>query len=360
VAYGGNTGSNLDLSQLDSALSGEGINSSLISSINSYLIGLGDTTGLHDTTDTISVQAGTPPFTVAEVLNVTSAGTFTIHTADGEQLVVVQDASTDVRIEGHTSVLAVTGDGAGDKISADARFDTLLSGDGNGDELRTTGESSSLKAGSGNNDTITSGGSSLDTLVAGSGNDDSLSAGPGNEDDLRGGIRTGDTLDGGNGDRVNMYAGSGSHQLLEAGHGQSDWLKGGSGSHLTMTASGAEATLLTGSANHESIDGSGHNDSIYAGGASDPGAGGSGNGSGTLAGGDHAQFHIGAHGSDTITGSGSGDKVFFDSQAYGSGSGVSITTHGSVTTVQFTDTSQSFKIQGVSTLQFSDGHVIHI
>ncbi len=134
-----------------------------------------------------------------------------------------------------------------------------------------------------------------------------------------------------------------------------DWLQGGSGAHQSLTASGADATLLTGSADHESIDGSGHDDSIYAGGAGD-----SGNGSGTLAGGDHAQFHIGAHGSDTITGSGSGDKVFFDSQAYGSGSGISITTHGSVTTVQFTDTSQSFKIQGVSTLQFSDGHVIHI
>ena len=120
-----------------------------------------------------------------------------------------------------------------------------------------------------------------------------------------------------------------------------------------MVASGADATLLTGSAKYESIDGSGHNDSIYAG-----GAGGSGNGSGTLAGGDHAQFHIGAHGSDTITGSGRGDTVFFDSQAYGSGSGISIFFFDSVTTVYFTETSQSFKIQGVSTLQFSDGRVI--
>ena len=95
--------------------------------------------------------------------------------------------------------------------------------------------------------------------------------------------------------------------------------------------------------------------SIYAG-----GAGSSYRGGGTLAGGDNAQFHIGAYGNDTIIGSNSGDTVFFDSQAYGTGSGVSVSTHGSVTTVQFTDTNQSFKIQGVSTLQFSDGHVIHI
>jgi hypothetical protein len=67
---------------------------------------------------------------------------------------------------------------------------------------------------------------------------------------------------------------------------------------------------------------------------------------------------ISAHGSDTITGSGRGDTVFFDSQAYGSGSGISIFYFDSVTTVYFTETSQSFKIQGVSTLQFSDGHVI--
>ena len=105
--------SHVDLATLDANLEGESINSSLIHSINSYLIGLGDTTGRSDPT-LISVESGTPPFPVAQVLDVTSAGTFTIHTADGDQLVVVDDAGTDVRIEGHTSVLAVTGDGAGD------------------------------------------------------------------------------------------------------------------------------------------------------------------------------------------------------------------------------------------------------
>ena len=53
-------------------------------------------------------------------------------------------------------------------------------------------------------------------------------------------------------------------------------------------------------------------------------------------------------------------KSSYNSQAYGSGSGISITTHGSVTSVQFSDTSQSFKNQGVSTLQFRYGHVVHI
>ena len=54
------------------------------------------------------------------------------------------------------------------------------------------------------------------------------------------------------------------------------------------------------------------------------------------------------------------DTVYFDSQAYGSGSGISITTCGSVTTVEFDRHWTGFSIQGVSMLKFSDGHVIHI
>ena len=78
-----------------------------------------------------------------------------------------------------------------------------------------------------------------------------------------------------------------------------------------------------------------------------------------MAGGNNEQIHIGAHGSDTVTGSGSGDAVFFDSQAYGTGSGITIATGGDgVTTVSFADTGQHFTISGIQTLTFSDGYTL--
>ena len=92
------------------------------------------------------------------------------------------------------------------------------------------------------------------------------------------------------------------------------------------------------------------------------GAGGSGDGGGTLlGGGSNDQFHIGAHGNDTIIGAGAGDGVVFDNQAYHNGAGITITTENSgVTTVNFAATGQNFTIIGVQTLTFSDGHVIHL
>ena len=81
-----------------------------------------------------------------------------------------------------------------------------------------------------------------------------------------------------------------------------------------------------------------------------------------LAGGNDEQIHIGAHGNDTISGSGSSSNaVFFDSQAYGTGSGITIATAANgVTTVSFADTGQHFTISGIQTLNFSDGHVVHL
>src|SRR5580698_4033274 len=113
-----NTSFDLDLTQLDALLKSEGIDPSVISAINSYLIGLGDTTGLADTTGLISGQSGTPPFAMADVLNVTSSGAIKIQTVTGDQLIVVPDGATDVHITGHTHVLAVTGDQNRDKMSA--------------------------------------------------------------------------------------------------------------------------------------------------------------------------------------------------------------------------------------------------
>lgn len=353
-----------DLAILDALLKAEGIGPSVINVINNYLIGLGDTTGLADRRDLISGQSGTPPFAVADVLNVTSSGAFKIQTVDGEQLIVVQhgaanihDAGTAVHIGGHIRVLAVTGDGDNDTLSNNyhARHDTFRAGGGLGDVLETHAESSSLKGGSGSGDVLLARASSLDTLVAGSGRDQNLEAFHGNGDYLKGGSGYGDTIGSSGGGWANLYAGNGDEQLLSA-RGKFDWLQGGNGVGLTMTAKGADNTLLTGTRDDEMLRAVGRDDSIYAG-----GAGGSRDGGGTLFGGSYnTQYHIGAHGSDTINGGGSDGTVFFDAQAYGSGSGISITTHGSVTTVQFSDTDQRIRIDGVTTLQFSDGHVVHI
>ena len=177
-----NTGFDLDLRQLDTLLRPEGIDPSLISAINSYLIGLSDTTGLADTTDLISGQSGTPPFAMADVLNVTSSGAIKIQTVTGDQLIVVADGATNVHITGHTHVLAVTGDADGVSLSDEyhARFDTLRAGTGDDDILRTRAESSSLKGGSGDGDGLVARTASLDTLIAGSGGDQTLVAGRGN------------------------------------------------------------------------------------------------------------------------------------------------------------------------------------
>ena len=177
-----NTGFDLDLRQLDTLLRPEGIDPSLISAINSYLIGLSDTTGLADTTDLISGQSGTPPFAMADVLNVTSSGAIKIQTVTGDQLIVVADGATNVHITGHTHVLAVTGDADGVSLSDEyhARFDTLRAGTGDDDILRTRAELSSLKGGSGDGDGLVARTASLDTLIAGSGGDQTLVAGRGN------------------------------------------------------------------------------------------------------------------------------------------------------------------------------------
>ena len=117
------------------------------------------------------------------------------------------------------------------------------------------------------------------------------------------------------------------------------------GEHLI--GSGNDDVLYTGNNKHEHLFAGGNNDSLYAG-----GAGGSGNGGGTLVGGgSNDQFFIGAHGNDTITGTGSGDAAFFESQAYGTGAGITIATASSgVTKVSFASTGQNFTISGIQTL----------
>ena len=49
------------------------------------------------------------------------------------------------------------------------------------------------------------------------------------------------------------------------------------------------------------------------------------------------------------------------SEKYGTGFGITINTAANgVTTVKFDDTGQHFKISGIQTLTFSDGHVVHL
>ena len=122
--------SNVDLSTLDLNLSGEGISSSVIGSINSYLIGLGDTTGLSST-KLISLELGEPPFAAVKVLNVTPAGTYSIATATGNQLIVLRDdGSANVTITGSTNVMVATGGGSNTVTLNDTGNDIVITGAG--------------------------------------------------------------------------------------------------------------------------------------------------------------------------------------------------------------------------------------
>ncbi len=348
-----------DLATLDILLNSEGVDP-IATYINGFLISLGDTHGLTDTTDLISVQSGTPPFPTsqpAQVDNITTPGTYSI---DTDQYPVLQAIILDntggpsnLTVTGHSNVLVAAGDGGNtitlqdsgnDLVEVLGSHNTVTGGAGQ-DSIFGAGAGDSLTAGSGagswvydagNNATLVGGSGKFDFIGAGGGNDESLVAG-GNKAFLLGGSGTGDTLNGG------TFAGV--------------TLQGGSGADSVLIAHGGKDVLETGRGAHESLDGGRGSDLIYAG-----GAGGSGNGGGTLvAGGNNEQVHIGAHRSDTVTGSGSGDMVFFDSQAYGTGSGITISTNGAgVTTVSFADTGQHFKISGVQTLTFSDGHVIQL
>ena len=54
-------------------------------------------------------------------------------------------------------------------------------------------------------------------------------------------------------------------------------------------------------------------------------------------------------------------QELYYSNVNGTGAGITISTaHSGVTTVNFADTGQSFRISGVQSLTFSDGHVVHL
>ncbi len=346
-----------DLATLDTLLYSQGVDPVALL-INDYLINAGDTTGLQDTTSLISVQSGTPPFPTsqpAQVDFITTPGTYSINTDlyPALQAIILDNTGgpSTLTVTGSSNVLVAAGDGSNaitlqdsgnDLVEVLGSHNTITGGAGM-DSIFGAGAGDSLTAGSGagtwlydsgDNATLTGGSGKLDEVEAGGGNDESLVAG-GNKASLIGGSGTGDTLNAGTFSAVT--------------------LQGGSGGDAVLIANGPKDVLETGTAKHEYLYGGRGSDSIYAGGAGD-----SGRGSGTLvAGGSNEQVHIGAHGSDKIIGF-RNDTVFFDSQAYGTGSGITISTNAAgVTTVSFADTGQQFKISGgVTTLTFAGGHVV--
>lgn len=343
-----------DLSTLDTALQNEGVNPTA-TDVNKFLISRGDTTGINDTKDLISVFTGTPPFPTnepAQVDNITVAGTYNINTDQYPllQAIILDDTGTqNLTVTGHNSILIATGNGTNtitlqdhgnDIVEAGSGSNTITGGSG-ADSIYSGGTNDSVVGSSGAHSYILEHGANA-TVVGGSGMGDSIT-GDGANDSL---------VAGGHGDY--LTAGSGAGETLDGGsfHGVTE--QGGSGAGQFLIAHGEGDVLFTGSATDEYVEGGGRNDSIYAG-----GGGGSGHGGGTLVGGgNNDHFIIGNHGSDTITGSGSGDNVLFEHQHFSSAS-IS-TAHDGVTTVSFSDTGQQFRITGVQTLTFADGHVVHL
>ena len=229
-------------------------------SINSYLIGLGDTTGLSDTHDLISGQSGTPPFTVAKVLNVTPAGTYSIATAyrrtadcpsrrrkskrhhhrqhqrDGcdrwrLNTVTLNDSGNDRVVTG-SGRNTITGGSGTDSIYGGAGANSLTAGTGSHQLLSASGNHSTLIGGAGASDTLTASGAE-ESLQAGSGNDQKLIVGSGISNTLVGGAGTSDTLYGrcGRG-QFQLQAGTGDTQSLSA-----------TGSHAIRSLAAAERAI---------------------------------------------------------------------------------------------------------------------
>jgi hypothetical protein len=349
---------NDDLSTLDTLLQSEGVNP-VTGDVNRFLISRGDTTGINDTTDLISVFTGTPPFPTnqpAQVDNITTAGTYSINTDQYPllQAIILDDTggAQNLTVTGHNNILIATGDGTNtitlqdhgnDIVVADEGSSTITGGFG-ADSIQGNGPSDSLVASSGAHSFLYDGGNNA-TLVGGAGAHDKITADGANDSLVAGGAH------------ALLEAGSGNADTLDGGTFGHATLEGGSGTGQVLVAYGADALLRTGSGAGEYLDGSRGSDSLYAG-----GVGSSGDGGGTLVGGgSHEHFHIGDHGNDTIVGSGSGDTVHFTQQDGGPGHGVSISTsHSGVTTVSFAESGQQFRITGVETLTFANGHVVHL
>ena len=145
-----------------------------------------------------------------------------------------------------------------------------------------------------------------------------------------------------------LMGGSGADQFIGA-DGTGNLLSAGGGNHQTVAAWGDNNTLVGGSGAHDVLAGFGSHDTFDVGGADGAGIGG-----GTLIGsGGNELFQIGNAGSDTIDAAGGNNTVSFLDHPLNSD--VSTATVGSVTTVSFSDTDQSFTISGVQTLHFQGG-----
>jgi hypothetical protein len=133
---------NFDLATLDTLLRSDGINAgSPIADINRFLISHGDTTGIKDSRDLISVMTGTPPFPTnqpVQVDDITTAGTYSINTDQYPllQALILDDSggAQNLTVTGDNSVLIATGDGENTITLQDHGNDTIV-GSGGGDTV---------------------------------------------------------------------------------------------------------------------------------------------------------------------------------------------------------------------------------
>jgi Ca2+-binding RTX toxin-like protein len=301
---------NLDAAGLETMLQNAGINSAVITSIDNYLAnnpigGLTGGTGLNppvlgSLTPTMVVQptaAGptattdTTPLIAVDLVSGSAPNTVNTDVAPTPQVII--DLGTNLTVDGSNSVAIVTGNNDGLVNLRDSGNDFVATGDGN--------------------DTVF-GGAGADTIFGGAGND-------------------------------LLVAGTGANQLISAGSG-SDLLVGGAGANDTLEAGAGIDLLFGGTGANQLLDGTlGSADTIFAGSGNDTLLGGAGN----------DVFVVGGLGSDTIDGGAGNNTIYFGSHANDSNVTISAPDANGVTTITFADTNQTFKVNNVTTIHFSDG-----
>ena len=229
-------------------------------------------------------------------------------TGNGTNTIALQDSGNDI-VEVGTGSNTVTGGSGRDPISGAGVHDSLVAGSGAHSVLYDSGDFATLVGGSGHGD----------VLVAGGGTDESLVAG---------------------GRHAELWGGSGSGDVLFAGrHFARRYSQGRRRSPGVSLRRGQRRRTLCRRRTRL------RNRKWHAGGRRQQ----------------RADPYRGPWQRYDQRLDGSGNAVFFDSQAYGTGSGITIATGtNGVTTVSFADTGQHFTISGIQTLNFSDGHVVHL
>ena len=139
----------INLATLDTLLQSEGVDP-FATGVNNYLIAQGDTKGVTDIKDLISVMSGTPPFPTsqpAEVDNITSSGTYKIDTDQypALQAIILDDTGgkQHLTVTGSSNVLIATGNG-----------DNVIKLADNGNDVVNLGTGSNTVTGGSGSDSI--------------------------------------------------------------------------------------------------------------------------------------------------------------------------------------------------------------